>query len=229
MLLRPWDKLPDNMRTEAVRPYYEVLGRHKTALVLKRLFDVVVSLAMLLILWPVMLVIAIMIKTDSSGSAFFLQERVTAYGKRFKILKFRTMVSGAEKKGTAVTVKGDSRITKVGMFLRNTKMDEIPQLVNILIGDMSFVGTRPEVIHYVEKYKPEYYATLLLPAGVTSEASIRYKDEYKLLAKADDIDKVYLEEVLPTKMAWNLESIEMFSISREVRTMLRTVSVIFEK
>ncbi len=217
------------MRTDAVKRYYDVLSRHRVSLALKRLFDVIVSVILLLILWPFMLVIAVMIKLDSPGPALFLQERVTSYGKRFKILKFRTMVNGAEKRGTAVTVKADSRITKIGMFLRKTRLDELPQLVNILAGDMSFVGTRPEVVKYVEKYQAAYYATLLMPAGVTSEASIRYKDENELLAKADDVDRVYVEEVLPAKMYWNLNSIEHFSFAGELLTLIRTILAVLGK
>ncbi len=229
MILRPFEKLPDYMRTDELKPYYEILSRHKASLALKRLFDFLVSFILLLVLWPFMLIIAVVIKLDSPGPALFLQERVTTYGKRFKILKFRTMVNGADKRGTAVTTKGDSRITKVGAFLRKVRLDELPQVVNILTGDMSFVGTRPEVVKYVEKYWPEYYATLLLPAGVTSEASIRYKDESELLANADDVDKVYLEEVLPAKMAWNLEAVKHFSFARELVTMIRTVLAMFGK
>ena len=223
MILKPWDELPEYMRVPEVRPYYDILKNRRLSLLLKRVFDFVVSLIMLLVLWPIMLLIAALIRIDSKGPALFLQERVTTYGKRFKIWKFRTMVTGAEQKGSAVTVKGDSRITRVGMFLRKTRLDELPQLVNILTGDMSYVGTRPEVVKYVEKYKPEYYATLLLPAGVTSEASIRYKDENRLLAAAEDVDQVYMEQVLPAKMKWNLESIERFSFLREILMMIRTV------
>ena len=229
MILRPWDKLPDCMRTEEVRPYYDILKKRRFSIVLKRCFDFFVSLVMLLILWPVMLIIAAVIKIDSPGPALFLQERVTAYGKRFRIVKFRTMVNGAEKKGTAVTVSGDSRITKVGRFLRDKRLDELPQLINILKGDMSYVGTRPEVAKYVDRYRKEYYATLLLPAGVTSEASIRYKDENRLLSGAEDTDRVYVEEVLPAKMVWNLESIIRFRFLREILTMVRTVLAVLGK
>ena len=229
MILRSWHDLPDVMRTEAVRPYYEKLKKHRTSILLKRLFDFIVSLIMILIMWPFMLIIGLIIRLDSPGPALFLQERVTTYGKRFKIWKFRTMVSGADKKGTAVTVSGDRRITKVGTFLRKVRLDELPQLVNILTGDMSFVGTRPEVVKYVEMYQPVFYATLLLPAGVTSEASIRYKDEDKLLQEADDVDRVYVEEVLPAKMVWNLESIERFRFLREILTMIRTVLAVLGK
>ena len=229
MILRKWEELPDYMQTPEVKPYYEKLKKHQVSLILKRLFDFIVSLIMLMVLWPFMLVISLIVCIDSPGPALFRQERVTTYGKRFKIWKFRTMVSEADKKGSAVTVKGDKRITKTGKFLRKVRLDEVPQLVNILTGDMSFVGTRPEVVKYVEKYKPKYYATLLLPAGVTSEASIRYKDEDKLLAEAGDVDKVYIEEVLPEKMVWNLNSIERFSFARELLTMIRTVLAVSGK
>lgn len=229
MILKPWDKLPDEMKNEAVKPYYDILVNHKTSLIIKRAFDFVVSFIMLLILWPFMVIIGLVIRINSPGKAVFLQERVTTYGKHFKIWKFRTMVNGADKKGTAITVRGDTRITNVGMFLRKTRLDELPQLVNILAGDMSFVGTRPEVMKYVKRYKPEYYATLLLPAGVTSEASIRYKDEYKLLAEADDVDQIYLTKVLPEKMVWNLESIKEFRFFREILTMIRTILAVLGK
>ena len=228
-MLKKWDDLPDYMRVPEVRLYYDTLKRHQLSLVLKRWFDFTVALLMLIVLWPFMIIIAIGIKLDSPGPALFLQERVTAYGKHFKILKFRTMVNNADKIGTQVTISNDKRVTKFGRFLRNTRLDEVPQLVNILTGDMSFVGTRPEVVKYVNQYKPEFYATLLLPAGVTSEASIRYKDEYKMLAEADDVDRVYIEEVLPAKMVWNLESIERFQFLREILTMIRTVLAVLGK
>lgn len=229
MMIRSWEQLPEFMRQPEVRPYYDVLSKQRMSLVFKRLFDLVVSFLLLLIIWPVMLIIAIAVIIDSPGPALFFQERVTTYGKRFKIVKFRTMVKGADRKGTSVTIKGDSRITRVGFFLRKTRLDELPQLLNIMYGDMSFVGTRPEVPKYVMKYRPEYYATLLLPAGVTSEASIRYKDEDKLLCSAVDVDCVYLNEVLPTKMVWNLDSIKHFRFLGEVLTMIRTVLAVLGK
>ena len=136
------------------------------------------------------------------------------------------MVSNADKIGTQVTVGNDSRITKVGKKLRHIRLDELPQLIDVLQGTMSFVGTRPEAVKYVEQYKPEYMATLLMPAGITSEASIRYKDEDKLLSAADDVDRVYVEEVLPAKMVWNLESIRRFNFLREILTMFRTVAAV---
>lgn len=229
MILKTWDSLPDFMRVPEVRPYYDILKKHQISLVLKRVFDVIVSFMMLLVLWPFMLLIAAGIKLDSPGPALFLQERVTTYGKRFKIWKFRTMVNNAEKIGSQVTISDDRRVTKFGRFLRNTRLDEVPQLVNILVGDMSYVGTRPEVVKYVDQYKPEFYATLLLPAGVTSEASIRYKDEYKLLAEAENVDLTYVEKVLPEKMKWNLESIRRFHFLREILTMFRTILAVLGK
>ncbi len=229
MRFRKWDNLPEFMKCDEVRMYYDILAKKKLSITLKRIFDVVMAVVLLVILVIPMLVIAIMIKLDSSGPVFYRQERVTAYGKKFRIHKFRTMVNNADKIGASVTVNGDVRITKMGRRIRNLRIDEIPQLIDVISGDMSFVGTRPEAVKYVEKYKPEYNATLLMPAGITSEASIRYKDEDKLLNTAYDADRVYVEQVLPEKMKWNLNSIERFSILREILTIFRTVSAILGK
>lgn len=229
MILKKWDELPDFMRTEEVRPYYEALKKKKLSLVLKRLFDFVGGVVLFVLLVIPMAVIAVLIKLDSEGPVFYRQERVTTYGKHFKIHKFRTMVSNADKIGTVVTVGNDSRITKVGAKLRGCRLDELPQVLDLISGNMSFVGTRPEAVKYVEKYKPEYYATLLLSAGITSEASIRYKDEAELLEVADDVDKVYMEEVLPGKMKYNLESIKDFSFFGDIATMSRTVFAVLGK
>ena len=229
MLLKPWNDLPDFMKTEEVRPYYDILKKHTVSLVLKRVFDFLVSLILLLLIWPLLLILALAVRLDSPGPAFYRQERVTTYGRRFRIWKFRTMVTNADQIGSQVTVSNDQRITKMGKILRGIRLDELPQVINILTGDMSFVGTRPEVVKYVNAYRPEYNATLLLPAGVTSEASIRYKDEYELLDQAEDVDKVYIEQVLPDKMKWNLNSIERFSFSRELLTMGRTVLAVLGK
>lgn len=222
-MLREWDKLPESMRTEDIRPYYERLKKKKVSLVLKRIFDVISSIIMLVILSPILIIVSILIVTDSKGGVFYRQERVTQYGKKFRIFKFRTMVANADKIGTQVTVSNDNRITKIGSVIRKYRIDEIPQLFNILSGDMSLVGTRPESLHYVKNYTPEMMATLLLPAGVTSEASIRYKDEADLLNQADDIDKVYIEKILPEKMKYNLESLLNFSLFRELKTMIKTI------
>lgn len=228
-MLRQWDDLPDFMKTEEVRPYWESLNKKRGQLILKRMFDVIAAIMLLILLAIPMVILAIWIKADSEGPVFYRQERVTTYGKHFRIHKFRTMVTNADKIGTAVTVGNDSRITKVGSKLRGHRLDELPQLIDVLQGTMSFVGTRPEAVKYVEQYKPEYNATLLLPAGITSECSIRYKDEDKLLNAADDVDKTYIEQVLPEKMKWNLKSIRDFSFGQELRTMLRTVAAVMGK
>lgn len=222
-MLCKWEELPQNMQNDAVRPYYDSLQDKKFSLFLKAVFDRVVSLLMLIGLSPIFLLLAIMIKMDSPGEVFFRQERVTQYGKKFRIHKFRTMVKNAEALGTQVTTKSDMRVTKVGKKLRGCRLDELPQLIDILQGNMSFVGTRPEVTKYVEQYTPEMLATLLLPAGVTSEASIEYKDEERLLADTQNADKTYVEVVLPQKMHWNLQSIKEFSFVKELLIMIETV------
>ena len=229
MILKNWDELPEYMRVPEVRPYYEILKKRRLSLLIKRVFDFIAAIILLVILAIPMLVIALMIKLDSPGPVFYRQERVTTYGRHFRIHKFRTMVSNADKIGTAVTVGNDSRITRVGSKLRRLRLDELPQLFDVISGDMSFVGTRPEAVKYVERYQPEFNATLLMPAGITSEASIRYKDEDKLLNAADDVDRVYVEEVLPGKMKWNLESIRRFRFLREILTMFRTVFAVLGK
>ena len=229
MRMISWEKLPPQMQTEAVKPYYEILQKKQIGLIFKRSFDIVVSLIMLLILSPVFLVLAIAIKLDSKGPVFYRQVRVTQYGKEFRIFKFRTMVNNADKIGSQVTVGGDSRITRVGKVIRECRLDEIGQLLNILGGSMTFVGTRPEVPKYVEKYTPEMWATLLLPAGVTSEASIRYKDEAALLDAAEDVDATYIQDVLPGKMKYNLRSIQDYSFFKDIKTMFQTVFAVVEK
>lgn len=226
MILRSWDKLPEYMRNDKVKPYYELLKKRTGSLIMKRIFDIVMSLLLLMVLSPVFLVVSIWIKLDSKGPVFFRQVRVTTYGKQFRIFKFRTMCENAEKKGSLVTVGNDSRITKVGEKIRHCRLDEIPQLLNVLAGDMTFVGTRPEVVKYVNAYSDEMYATLLLPAGITSVASIQYKDEDEILSKAEDPDDAYIREVLPDKMKYNLASIENFSFLNEIKTMVNTLKAV---
>ncbi len=228
-MLRRWDDLPEFMRIPEVRPYWETLDKKRFQLVLKRLFDILAGIMCFVIVSLPMLIIAIMIKIDSQGPVFYRQGRVTSYGKHFRIHKFRTMVSNADKIGTTVTVSNDSRITRVGSILRRFKLDELPQVFDVISGNMSFVGTRPEAVKYVEQYKPEYYATLLLPAGITSEASIRYKDEAALLDVADDVDRVYIESVLPEKMKYNLRSMQTFNFIGEIATMFRTLFAVCGK
>lgn len=228
-MLKKWDDLPDFMRTAEVRPYYDILKKKKLGLFLKRVMDLFGGIVLLVILAIPMAIIAVLIKLDSEGPVFYRQERITTYGKHFKIHKFRTMVSNADKIGSIVTVGNDSRITKIGSKLRGCRLDEIPQVLDLISGNMSFVGTRPEAVKYLEKYKPEFMATLLLPAGITSEASIRYKDEAELLENAVDVDRVYIEEVLPGKMKYNLQSIKDFSFVGEIKTMFRTVFAVLGK
>lgn len=228
-MLRKFEALPDYMQTKEVKAYYDVLSKKKASLVVKRIFDIVVSLCLLVALCIPMIVIAIWIKLDSKGPVFYRQERVTTYGKHFKIHKFRTMVSNADQIGTAVTVGNDARITKVGSKLRDLRLDELPQVLDVLNGNMSFVGTRPEAVKYVDAYTNEMYATLLLPAGITSEASIRYKDEAQLLDASSNVDETYINEILPAKMKYNLDSIRNFSFIEEIKTMFRTVFAVLGK
>lgn len=225
-MLKKWEQLPDFMRTEEVRPYYEALSKKKSALFFKRIFDFTAAAVLLILLLPVFAAVAVVVAVDSPGGAFFVQERVTRYGKRFKIIKFRTMKKNLEHTGASVTVNNDCRITKAGRFLRHTRLDELPQLINILAGDMSFCGTRPEAPKYVEQYTPEMFATLLLPAGVTSETSILFKDEEKLFCSAEDADRTYVEKILPEKMKYNLAAIMDFGFFKELGVMVSTVKAV---
>lgn len=228
MKLIKWEELPPEMQTEAVRKYYDILAKRKGSLILKRVFDIVCSLIMLVILSPVFLILAIAIKIDSPGPVFYRQERVTQYGRRFRIHKFRTMVQFADK-GSQVTVNNDSRVTRVGKFIRKCRLDEIAQLLDTISGTLTLVGVRPESPRFVAEYTDEMMATLLLPAGVTSLASIYYKDEAELLDGAEDTDKVYIEKILPGKMYYNLKGIEQFSFWGDIRIMFMTVFAVLGK
>ena len=229
MMLKKWESLPDELRIDEVRPYYDALRKKRIGLFFKRAFDIVVSFIMLLLLSPVFLILAIAIKLDSKGPVFYRQTRVTQYGKRFRIFKFRTMVDNADKIGAQVTVNNDSRITRVGKLIRRCRLDEICQLIDVFRGTMTFVGTRPEVEKYVDRYTPEMLATLLLPAGVTSEASIFYKDEDKLLDGAENVDDVYVNDVLPGKMCYNLEALKTFGFWHDIKIMFMTVFAVLGK
>lgn len=229
MILKKWEKLPEKMRTEQVREYYDILKKKRVSLFFKRLFDIVVSAIMLILLSPVFLILAIAIKADSKGPVFYRQKRVTQYGKEFRIFKFRTMVNGADKKGSLVTVGNDARITRVGKLIRKCRLDEISQLIDVFRGTMTFVGTRPEVTKYVDKYTPEMLATLLLPAGVTSETSIYFKDEDELLNAAENPDETYINEILPKKMKMNLYSLRHFSFWHDIKVMFMTVFAVLGK
>ena len=221
--MKKYEDLPHGLRHPEVKEYLEILQKKQGQLAVKRAFDVCMAFIMLLLLAVPMAVIAVMIAADSPGGVFFRQKRITTYGKVFRIHKFRTMCKDADKKGSAVTVSGDARVTKIGAFLRKYRLDELPQLIDVLAGDMSFVGTRPEVPEYVKKYTKEMRATLLLPAGITSEASIAYKDEAELLDGAADPDEVYVKHILPAKMEYNLKALREFSLWNDLKTMIRTV------
>lgn len=229
MILMNWDNLPEKLKNDSVKKYYDLLKRKQGQLVLKRFFDIIVSLLMLMVLSPALLLIAIVIKLDSPGPVFYRQTRVTQYGREFRIFKFRTMVQDADTIGSQVTVNNDARVTRVGTFLRKYRIDEISQLFDVLRGTMTFVGVRPEVPKYVAAYTDEMMATLLLPAGITSITSIYYKDESALLDVSDDVDKTYIETVMPQKMKYNLKSIKEFSFINDIRVMFMTVAAVLGK
>ena len=228
MRLRKWENLPPEMQTEEVRKYYDILKKKRASLFFKRLFDICVSLVLLIVLSPIFLILSIAIKIDSKGPVFYRQTRVTQYNREFRIFKFRSMVQGADK-GSQVTVENDVRVTRVGKLIRKGRLDEISQLIDVLRGKMTFVGTRPEVPKYTRQYTPEMMATLLLPAGITSLASIYYKDEAELLDSAEDADKVYVEKVLPAKMYYNLKAIEKFSFWGDIKIMFMTFFAVLGK
>lgn len=225
--MKSFDKLPKQFQCDEVKYYYDILSKKTGSLVLKRITDLIFAVMLLVLLIIPIIIIAVAVKATSKGPVFYRQVRVTTYGRNFKILKFRTMVENADKIGSLVTTDSDSRVTKVGRFLRKYRLDELPQIFNVLSGSMSVVGTRPEVPKYVEQYKPEYLATLLIPAGITSLASIMYKDEEKLLSSEQDVDKVYIEKILPEKMKYNLQYTENFGFRSDLKLMLKTVKEVF--
>lgn len=226
MRLKKWEDLPEFMRVDEVKPYYLILKKKKFCLLVKRIFDIIMSLILVVAFAPIMLIISLLIKFDSPGPIIYKQVRITQYGRRFRVYKFRTMVNDADKIGTHVTTQNDIRITRVGKKIRDTRLDEFPQLFNVLKGDMSFVGTRPEAVKYVNSYTDEMMATLLLPAGITSMASIMFKDEAAILSSETDVDKVYLEKILPQKMEYNLRAIEEFSLWKDFKTAVMTLGVV---
>lgn len=227
--MKKWQDLPENIKNDSVKKYYNILYKKRYSLYAKRIFDIIFAIISFIILLPVFIIISFSIKIDSKGPIIFSQVRVTQYGKHFRIFKFRTMVENADKTGEQITVKNDVRITNIGKFLRKYRLDEIPQLFNIILGDMSFVGPRPEVVKYVEHYKDEMMATLILPAGVTSEASIKYKDEELLLENSADIDETYVNKLLPEKMKYNLRSLEEYSFLKDIKIIIKTVITVLKK
>lgn len=222
-MLIPFDELPAQFQNENVKKYYNILAAKKKSLVIKRIIDIFISLLLAVILIIPMIIITILVKFTSRGSVLYKQVRVTKYNREFKILKFRTMVKDADKMGSLVTEFEDPRITKIGRFLRKYRLDELPQIFNVLVGDMSIVGTRPEVPKYVGKYKESMYATLLMPAGITSLASIKFKNEEKLLKNSKNVDEDYINIILPKKMHYNLLYINNFNVKTDLYLMLKTV------
>jgi lipopolysaccharide/colanic/teichoic acid biosynthesis glycosyltransferase len=214
------------MQNEYTRRYWELLQKHKIRLFAKRFFDIAASAVILLILSPLLLVLTAAVKLDSPGPVFYRQTRVGRYGSDFKIFKFRTMVQNADQIGPPLTMGKDPRITRVGRFIRKCRMDEVSQLLNVLNGSMSLVGPRPEVRRYVDAYQPEYMATLLIRPGITAPSSIAFKDEDKLLNAGGNPEAIYVEKILPPKMALNLEYINHLSVFRDIKIMFQTVAAI---
>lgn len=224
--MRAFEKLPARFQNDSVKAYYDILSKRQGSIILKRVFDIIVSLILLVFLIIPIAVISILIKVNSPGPVLFKQKRVTTYGRIFKIYKFRTMVVNAESLGSKVTTKNDARVTSIGKTLRKFRLDELPQIFNVIGGSMSFVGTRPEVQKYVDLYEDEYYATLLLPAGITSLTSIKFKDEENLLSAIVDtekIDETYVKTILPQKMEYNLQYTKEFGFLSDIKIMFKTV------
>lgn len=227
MMLKKWEEVPAFMQTSDVYKYYQILEKKRITLCLKRVFDIVLSFVLLILLSPIMGIVAIWIKLDSKGSILYKQERITSYGQVFYMMKFRTMVPNADKMGSLITLAEDSRITKVGKKIRDFRIDELPQLMNVFLGDMSFVGTRPEVVKYVSQYTNEMNSTLLLPAGITSIASITYRNEDLLLdemiKKGMTVDEAYLTQILPEKMVYNLKYLSSMTLIDDVKICMKTL------
>lgn len=227
-MLNRFEDLPPFLQTEAVRPYYEYLAKKRGQLLAKRFLDILLALLLILLLSPLLILSALAVKCSSRGPIFYLQERVTQYGRHFRIYKFRTMVPDAQALGGAVTVENDPRVTRVGYWLRRFRLDEFPQFFNILKGDMTFVGTRPEVPEFVDAYDDEMRATLLLPAGSVSTASVAYKKESDLLQDVSDPHQFYIEEILPEKMALNLSDLRQFSLAHELKILLQSLASVID-
>ena len=207
----------------------KVLKQRKLQLMLKRLMDVTVSGCALLMLWPVLLLIAAAIKIDDPGPVFYRQVRVGRGGKHFRIFKFRTMIVDADKKGLAITVGRDNRITRVGAFLRKSKLDELAQLINVFTGEMSFVGPRPEVPKYVDMYTPYQKQVLLVRPGITDYASTAYRNENDLPEGAEDPEKMYIEQIMPDKIELNMKYLREISPVADIRLIFKTIEAVIRE
>ena len=206
----------------------KVLEKRKVHLALKRLMDVVISGGALLVIWPVLLLIALAIRIDDPGPVFYRQVRVGKDGKEFRIYKFRTMVVDADKKGLAITVGRDNRITRVGRILRKTKLDELAQLINVFTGEMSFVGPRPEVPKYVNLYTPYQRQVLLVRPGITDYASIAYRNENDLLEGAEDPERMYIETIMPDKIELNMKYLHEISPLADIRLIVSSIIAVIK-
>ena len=231
MRLKQWEDLPEKMKNDKVLPYYDIIKKKTASLLWKRVFDICLSVVLLVVLSWLFLILAILIKRDSCGPVLYRQTRITQFYRPFTIYKFRTMTDHGEQMGALVTTQNDMRITKIGKKIRKYRLDELPQLVNVLKGDMTFVGTRPEVLKYVECYDEEMYATLLMPAGITSLASIRFKDEEKILSaySEQEIDKAYQSVILPKKMQYKLDYLRKFSFFYDLQLCFQTIIAVCKK
>ena len=216
------------MKNKYTKEYLGLLEKRRFSLCAKRVFDVAVSLLILLVLSPLLLLLALAVKLDSRGPVFYRQVRVGRYNQDFKIFKFRTMVQDADKIGPPLTVGDDPRVTRVGHLIRKLRLDEFSQLLNVLGGSMSLVGPRPEFRKYVDVYTPKYMATLLIRPGITATSSIAFKDEDSLLNAAEDPEKVYVEQILPPKMAYNLAYMKKISLLNDIKIMFQTVGAVLK-
>lgn len=228
MNLSNFDELPQSMQNDEVKRYHDILLTKKHTLWLKQVIDFLVCGIVFIITLPFFILFALLIKLTSKGPVFFRQERVGRNAKTFHILKFRTMVKDADRVGIQLTTGDDSRITSFGKFLRKINMDEMPQLLNVLKGDMSIIGTRPEVRRYVDIYSDEMMATLLIKPGMVSLASVKYKNESQLLSTASDPQSVYIEQILPDKMRYNLEYFTRISIKEDFSILKKTIACVFQ-
>lgn len=229
MSVKQWQKLPAHMQNEAVKPYFDILAKKNITLFFKRFFEIIIAVIILLIISPILIIAGIAVAVTSKGPVFYLQERVGRYGKPFKIIKFRTMVVNADKLGAQITVgERDPRITRVGHILRITRIDEFPQMINILKGDMSLIGTRPEVQRYVDEYTDEMMATLLLRPGATGAASVKFSKENDMLKDKENPEEYYIKTILPEKMALNLDYTKNISIGYDFKIIGQTFACVFK-
>ncbi len=205
-----------------------VLEGRKRQLALKRAMDVAISGCALLVLWPALLLVALAIKIDDPGPVFYRQVRVGKNGREFRIFKFRTMVVDADKKGLQITVGRDNRITRMGALLRKTKLDELAQLLNVFLGDVSFVGPRPEVPKYVAMYTPYQRQVLLVRPGITDYASIAYRNENDMLAGAEDPERMYIDVIMPDKIELNMKYLHEISPLADIRLILKTIVAVIK-